>query len=45
MECKNLIEGNELVTYIPDYKDLYREDEDELEYLARIIKDNLRRLQ
>ena len=41
---QNLIEGNELVTHIPDYKDLYSEYEDELVYLASIIKDNLRRL-
>ena len=30
---------------MPDYKDLYMEDNDELVYLAKIIKDNLRRLQ
>ena len=44
LECKSLIGGNEIVTYLPRYKDLYGEDEDEIVYLARVIKDNLSRL-
>ena len=44
LECPDLIGKNELVTYLPDYKDLYEEDEDLQAYIARIFKDNLRRL-
>ena len=33
-----------MIKYLPDYKDLYREDEDEIVYVARIVKDHLRRL-
>ena len=44
LECQNLIRQNELVTYIPNYKDLYETDVEEQVYIARILKDNLRRL-
>ena len=44
LACKSLIGGNELVTFLPNYDDLYGEDEDELVYLARVIKDNISRL-
>ena len=35
---------NELITYIPDIEDLYGNNEDEEVYIARLIKDNMRRL-
>ena len=44
LECPVLLGKNELVTYLPDYEDLYEEDEDLQAYIARIFKDNLRRL-
>ena len=44
LECINLLGGNELVTYIPDIEDLYGDNEDEQVYIARILKDNIRRL-
>ena len=44
LECSELIGGNELVTYLPIYKELYEEDEDSQVYIARILKDNFRRL-
>ena len=44
LECINLLGGNELVTYIPDIDDLYGDNEDEQVYIARILKDNIRRL-
>ena len=44
LECEVLIGRNELVTYLPIYKELYEEDEDSQVYIARIIKDNFRRL-
>ena len=44
LACKSLIGGNELVTYLPNYGDLYGEYKDEVVYLARVIKDNLSRL-
>ena len=42
--CKNLIGKNEIVTYLPIYEELYEEDEDSQVYIARILKDNFRRL-
>ena len=44
LECPHLIKQNELVTYIPRYKDLYENDVDEQVYVARIVQDNLGRL-
>ena len=44
LECSELIGRNELVTYLPIYKELYEEDEDSQVYIARILKDNFRRL-
>ena len=44
LECPVLLGKNKLVTYLPDYEDLYEEDEDLQAYIARIFKDNLRRL-
>ena len=44
LECKVPLGRNELVTYLPIYKELYEKDEDSQEYIARIIKDNFRKL-
>ena len=44
LECKSLIEGNEVITYLPNHQDLYGDNEEEQVYVARIIQDNLRRL-
>ena len=33
-----------VVTYIPDYRDLFRKDEQEQVCIARLIKDNIERL-
>ena len=44
LECSSLIGSNELVTYIPRYEDLYGKDEEEQVYIARLIRNNLRRL-
>ena len=38
LECSSLIGSNELLTYIPNYKDLYREAEEEQVYIARLIR-------
>ena len=43
-ECKELLGGNELVTYMPLYEDLFGTDKKEQVYIARIISDNLRRI-
>ena len=44
LECKSLIEGNKVITYLPNHQDLYGNNEEEQVYVARIIQDNLRRL-
>ena len=38
LECSSLLGGNELVTYIPCYEDLFGEDEAEQVYIARLIR-------
>ena len=40
--CQKLIRKNELVSYIPDYKDLFGKDVDEHIYISRIFKENFR---
>ena len=44
LECKVLIGRNEQVVYLPIYKELYEEDEDSQVYIARVKKDNFKRL-
>ena len=44
LECQSLLGKNELVTYLPFYQDLYGEDEEEQVYIARIVRNNLKRL-
>ena len=44
LQCNILLGRNELITYIPDIEDLYGSNEDEQVYIARLIKDNMRRL-
>ena len=44
LECVNLIGKNELITYLPNFSDFYGEDEDDLVYIARIVRDNLKRV-
>ena len=44
LECKPLIEQSEIVTYIPNYKELYEDDLDAQIYVSRILKDNHSRI-
>ena len=44
LECTIFIGSNELVTYIPRYEHLYGKDEEEQVNIARLIRNNLRRL-
>ena len=44
LECQVLLGQNEIVTYLPQYEDLYGNDENEQVYIARIFRDNMRRL-
>ena len=44
VECQALLGNNQIIKYIPDYRDLYRNDVEEQAYVARILKDNLTRL-
>ena len=41
LQGQSFLGGNELVTYIPDYRDLFGKDEQEQVYSARLIKDNI----
>ena len=40
----NFIEQNQLVTYIPRYRDLYGDDIEEQVFISRIVQDNLKRI-
>ena len=44
LECQVLLGQNEIVTYLPLYKDLYGNDKNEQVYIARVFRDNVRRL-
>ena len=44
LECESLLGKNELVTYLPQYIDLYGDNEYEQVYIARIFRDNMKRL-
>lgn len=38
--CSKLIGKNELISYIPEYKDLFSENTEEQVYISRILKEN-----
>ena len=40
----NFIEQNQLVTYIPRYRDLYGDDIEEQVFISGIVQDNLKRI-
>ena len=40
----NFFEQNQLVTYIPRYRDLYGDDIEEQVFISRIVQDNLKRI-
>ena len=42
--CKYLIGKNEILTYIPDYQDLFLEDIDAQVYTSRIMNENCIRM-
>ena len=42
--CRGLIGQNEIVNYWPYYEDIQGEDENEQVYIARVLRDNIRRL-
>ena len=43
LECKPLLENSNILTYLPNYSDLFGNDLDELIYVARLLKDNFDR--
>ena len=43
LQCKYLIGGNELLTYIPNYNDIFGNDLDEKIYITMLMMENLRR--
>ena len=45
LECNSLLGKNEIVTYLPNYEDLFSNEEEEQAYISRIIKENLRWIQ
>ena len=44
VECQCLVGQNDLITYLPDYRELYKKDVEEQVYVARILRENLRKL-
>ena len=43
LECKQLLGGNELLTYIPDYGDIFDGDLEEKLYIGQLMMNNLLR--
>ena len=41
--CTNWMGSNELLTYIPDYQELYEGDLEGQNYVARLLRDNFTR--
>ena len=44
LECKHLIGKSEIVSYIPEYNDIFKEDIEQQIYTSRVLRDNHRRL-
>ena len=44
LDCQYLIEKSEIISYIPDYNELFKEDIQEQLYISRILKDNHKRM-
>ena len=44
LECKHLIGKSKLVSYIPEYNDIFKEDIAQQIYTSRVLRDNHRRL-
>ena len=42
LECSKLIGKNEMLTYIPNYYDIFSEEVEEQLYVARILRENMR---
>ena len=45
LECKTLIGQCEIVTYLPNYRELFEDDVEAQIYVSRIMRDNHRRIQ
>ena len=45
LHCNSLLRRNKLVTFIPDISDVFGQDEDEQEYIARVLQKNIGKLQ
>ena len=44
LDCQYLLEKSEIISYIPDYNELFKEDIQEQLYISRILKDNHKRI-
>ena len=44
LECKYLSGKSEIISYIPEYNDLFKEDIEHQLYTSRILKDNHKRM-
>ena len=40
LECSTLLGANEIVSYIPEYEELFSKDQDEVLYISRVLKEN-----
>ena len=45
LNCQYLLGKSEIISYIPDYNDLFNEDIQEQLYISRVLKDNYRSYQ
>ena len=44
LECTFLLGKNEIVTYIPEYNDIYQGNIEEMVYTSRILMENLKKM-
>ena len=44
LECTFLLGKNKIVTYIPEYNDIYQGNIEEMVYTSRILRENLKRM-
>ena len=40
LECSNLLGASEIVSYIPEYEELFSKDQDKVLYISKILKEN-----
>ena len=43
LQCKALLEANEIVSYIPEYNELFSDELQEIVYTSRVLRENFKK--